>query len=97
VFNLPGWTSAYAHVLVVMQDVNSNTNQLFYDAQFACVRQWDQAPQLTQLNQQFSHGTGLYSVNVAFDGANDFVVTVVQGGFDTVTSWKVQVDYMMGR
>jgi hypothetical protein len=96
VFNLPGWTSAYIDLLVVMQDVNSNTNQLFYSTQLSAVRQWDQAPILSVLHQQFSAGTGLYEASPAFDG-NDFTVTVAQGAFATNTTWKIQVNYMLAR
>lgn len=97
VFQLAGWTSAYAKVLILVQDVNSNTNQLFYGAQFACVRQWDQPATLKMLEGEFNSGTGLYTADVSFDSDNNFVVTIKQGGFDTVTSWKLQVEYMFGR
>jgi len=97
----PGWTSAYLNLVVLIQDVNSDTNQLYFGADYAVIQQWDTGPTVTLLSQNFSLNQGnpagpIYSVSIAPQG-NNIVVTVAQNGFNTNSVYNIVAQTLMGQ
>jgi hypothetical protein len=97
----PGWTSAYLNLVVLIQDVNSNTNQLYWGADYAVIQQWDTGPKIALLAKNFSLDQGqipggIYNLTVLPQG-NNIVVTVTQKGFDTNSVYNITASVLMGQ
>jgi hypothetical protein len=96
VLTSPGWTSVYLNLIILIQDVNSNTNQLYFGADYSVIQQWNTGPTVGVLANNFSlNNGGIYSFSVQPQG-NNIVVTVAQSGFATNSVYTIAATVLVG-
>lgn len=96
VMTCPGWTSAYLSLIVLIQDVNSNTHQLYVGEDYTVIQQWDTGPVLSLLANNFLRNNGgIYGMTVHTQG-NNIVVNLSQSGFDTNSVYNIAATVLMG-
>gem|GEM_PF-5097542 len=88
-YNQPGWNASHLEILVEAHDVNSETNRLYYHAEFATFQQWNTGVQIQNLATPVNSGTGGYSVSVYADGANNIHVKFLHSTYATNTYVKI--------
>lgn len=96
VLTCPGWTSAYLSLIVLVQDVNSNTHQLYVGEDYTVIQQWNTGPVISLLANNFLRNNGgIYGMTLHTEG-NNIVVNLTQNGFDTNSVYTIAATVLMG-
>lgn len=88
-YNQPGWNASHLEILVEAHDVNSETNRLYYRAEYATFQEWNTGVQIQNLATPVNWGTGSYAVSVYSDGANNIHVRFQHNTYATNTYVKI--------
>ncbi len=88
-YNQPGWNATHLELLVEAHDVNSETNRLYYHAEYATYQQWNTGVNIQNIATIANWGTGTYSVTVTSDASNNIHVTFHHLGGATNTNVEI--------